>query len=591
MKIKKASIVSIYISLSQVALPVGEHMNEFEADHFFDELVTDVNYWKQTTKVDLEALQRSFKLQVPERFNLAEATVGRHSRGKRANDVALIDTNCSPVRQMTFAELNLEASRCANFLRDLGVKRGQVVVCYAPQGIEAALTHLAAYKLGAIIAPLSLLYGRDTLRHAIRDSGTSVVVSTRTAWDALAGLDAELDLKHVVIAGGANKGEVDFSLYEDFEPLLTSVDTEANAPALLLYTSGSTGLPKGILHAHRLLLGYLASVSMFYELQMREVGQVLWTPSDWSWIAGIVNVQLTGWFFGHTVVAGQGQFTANWAFDFLTQYGVTHTFLTPTALKRMAEVEEPRKRWPNLRLRAIGTGGEPCPSSVLIWGDQVLQVSINEFYGLTEVNHLIGNCRHLYPVRPGSMGQSYPGHRLAIIDDSGAQMPTGLMGQIAAHRSDPTLFLGYWNQSELTNAMFLGEWVLTGDYASIDQDGYFWYAGRNDDLIKSAGYRIGPAEVEDTLVRHPAVAEAGVVGLPDPERGQVVKAFVRLAEGHSPSNQLAEDLRRYVKNNLASYKYPRLIEFVDNFPLTSTGKISRKELRNRPVASKNYLGD
>ncbi|MCO5104369.1 MAG: AMP-binding protein [Burkholderiaceae bacterium] len=563
-------------------------MGANEADQYFDGLVTDVNRWDPNPSVELESQLRPFQLHVPERFNMSEAAVGRHARGGAANQVALIDTQHSPARQLTFEELDREASRCAAFLRALGVERGQVVVCYASQGMEAALTHLAAYKLGAVIAPLSLLYGRDTLRHAIRDSGASIVVSTRTAWDALAGLGAELNLKHLVIAGGATGTEVDFGDYAEHAPLDRPVETNANDPALLLYTSGSTGLPKGILHAHRLLLGYLASVSMFYELQMREAGQVLWTPSDWSWIAGIVNVQLTGWFFGHTVVAGQSKFSAEWAFEFIARHGITHTFLTPTALKRMAEIENPRLRWPHLRLRAIGTGGEPCPSALLAWGEDSLQVPINEFYGLTEVNHLIGNCRHLYPIRPGSMGKSYPGHRIAIIDENGNPLPAGATGQIAAHKSDPTLFLGYWNQPERTQAMYLGEWVLTGDYARVDSDGYFWYAGRNDDLIKSAGYRIGPAEVEDTLVRHPAVAEAGVVGIPDPDRGQIVKAFVRLVDGYLPSRELADDLRRHVKANLASYKFPRLIEFVDNFPLTTTGKISRKELRNQPLASTNY---
>jgi len=558
-------------------------MNQTDAMLQVDTLTTDVSAWALEPQTAFAALRQSFQIIVPDNFNMGDAAVGRHARGEQRDRIALVDTSGERDRNYTFAELDREAGRCASFLRQLGVGREQVVVCYAPQGFDAAIVHLAAYKLGSIIAPLSLLYGRDTLRHAIRDSGAKIVVSTRHAWDALDGLDAELDLAHLVIAGGARDAEVDFARYAACEPLTSPVDTRADDPALLLYTSGSTGMPKGILHAHRLLLGYLASVSLFYELQMRDPGQVLWTPSDWSWIAGIVNVQLTGWFFAQTVVAGQGRFTPQWAFEFMARHGVTHTFLTPTALKRMAEIASPYSDWPGLRLRAIGTGGEPCPSAVLAWGKQALQVPINEFYGLTEVNHLVGNCQRLYPARPGSMGRAYPGHQMVVLDEQGAPVPAGQMGQIAAHRSDPTLFLGYWKQPERTAAMFLGDWVLTGDYGSVVADGYFWYHGRNDDLIKSAGYRIGPAEVEDTLVRHPAVAEAGVVGLPDQERGQVVTAFVRLAEGHVPSEQLADDLRQFVKSNLASYKFPRRIEFVDEFPLTNTGKISRKELRNQAL--------
>lgn len=552
-------------------------------------LVTDVNQWRGDGRT-YEELCSGFQLRVPEFFNMAEATVTRHAGGLLADAPALICTPGTDGREtgitLSYRELDNQSNRFASMLQALGVRRGDVVVCYAEQGLHAALAHLAAYKLGAVIAPLSLLYGKDTLRHAINDSRSRLVVTTRSAWDAVPGLrDALPCLETVVVAGGAHDDEIDSDRFWDYSPLSAIARTSANDPALLLYTSGSTGLPKGILHAHRLILGYLASVSLFYELQMDEPGQVLWTPSDWSWIAGIVNVQMTGWFFGHTVVAGQGRFTPEWVFDFLASQGVTHTFLTPTALKRMAQVPNPRDRWPALRLRAIGTGGEPCPAAVLDWAASALQVPVNEFYGLTEVNHLVGNCSQLYPARPGSMGRVYPGHHLVILDDEGQPVNAGTPGQIAAQRDDPTLFLGYWNQPERTKAMFQDEWVLTGDYARADAEGYFWYEGRRDDLIKSAGYRIGPAEVEDTLVSHPSVEEAAVVGVPDAERGQAVKAYIKLAKGYLAGEPLAEELRQFVKNNLAVYKYPRLVEFVESFPLTSTGKISRKELRAKSVCA------
>ncbi|MEP7207545.1 MAG: AMP-binding protein [Casimicrobiaceae bacterium] len=543
--------------------------------------ITDVNGWRDHP-APWESLYASFRLEVPARFNLAEATVGRHARGERRHQVALVaELPDGDAVRWTYAELYAEALRFAGFLRGLGVARGDVVACYAPQGRPAALTHLAAYLLGAISAPLSLLYGRDTVLHALRDSGATVLVTERDAWSTIADIRADLPaIRHVVVAGGASGADEAFEDYLKADPLLRGEDTAADEPAILLYTSGSTGLPKGILHAHGLLLGYLASVSLFYELEMADPGQVLWTPSDWSWIAGIVNVQMTGWWFGQVVVAGQGRFTPEWVFGFLSRHGVTHTFLTPTALKRMAESRHLRERWPGLRLRAIGTGGEPCPGAVLDWAEAELGIPVNEFYGLTEVNHLVGNCRHLFPPRPGSMGRAYPGHRLAVLDAEGRVLPDGETGEIAAHRTDPTLFLGYWRQPERTAAMFCDEWVRTGDYGHRDPEGYFWYAGRQDDLIKSAGYRIGPAEVEDTLVRHPAVAEAAVVGVPDAERGQVVKAFVRLVAGTDASEALADALREHVKHNLAAYKYPRQIEFVQSYPLTSTGKISRKALRS-----------
>ena len=546
----------------------------------FERIVTDVNEWR-TSRASREALLAGFSIDTPARFNLATAAVGRHARGPRRDTSALVDASATPVRTLSFAELDDYSGRSAQYLKSLGVRRGDVVIAYMAQGIEAALTHLAAYKLGAIVAPLSLLYGRDTLRHAILDSGAGTLVTTRAALDSLAGLLTELGVGRVLVSGGTQGTEIAFEGYVDHVPLAQVADTAADDPALLLYTSGSTGLPKGILHAHRLLLGYLASVSLFYEMQMREPGQVLWTPSDWSWIAGIVNVQLTGWFYGHTVVAGQAQFTPEWAFDFMARHGVTHTFLTPTALKRMAQIQAPRQLWPALCLRVIGTGGEPCPSAVLTWADERLKVPVNEFYGLTEVNHLVGNCRQLYPVKPGSMGKAYPGHRLEVLDAQGRAVADGELGQIAAHRSDPTRFLGYWRDPQRTQAMVLGDWILTGDYARRDSEGYFWYSGRDDDLIKSAGYRIGPAEVEDSLIQHPAVAEAAVIGVADAERGQIVKAFVRLADGQTPSQALAEQLRSFVKTNLAVYKFPRQIQFVSSFPLTCTGKISRKTLRQQ----------
>jgi acetyl-CoA synthetase len=554
-------------------------------EHAIEDLVTDVNGWAGEP-LDYSELRSRFQIRIPEFFNMAQATVGRHASGAKADSVALVCGLAEDGGQgaLTYRQLDLEANRFASFLRRHGVSRGDVVVCYAPQCLTAALTHLAAYKLGAIVAPLSLLYGRDTLRHALRDSRAPVIVTTRSAWDALPAIREELpDLRTVIVAGPVRGDEIAASDYQRETPIAAPAATLATDPALLLYTSGSTGLPKGILHAHRLVLGYLASVSLFYELQMREPGQVLWTPSDWSWIAGIVNVQMTGWFFGHTVVAGQGKFSPEWVFDFVSEYGVTHTFLTPTALKRMAQLTSPRQRWPGIRLRAIGTGGEPCPSAILDWSIRELQVPINEFYGLTEVNHLVGNCRRLYPARPGSMGRAYPGHHLKVLGDDGDEVPVGQVGQIAARRDDPTLFLEYWNQPEKTAAMFQGDWVLTGDYAKVDSDGYFWYEGRRDDLIKSAGYRIGPAEVEDCLVAHPAVAEAAVVGVPDPERGQVIKAYIRLASGTVATESLAEELRHHVKQNLAAYKFPRIVEFVEKFPLTSTGKISRKDLRAQSV--------
>jgi acetyl-CoA synthetase len=253
--------------------------------------------------------------------------------------------------------------------------------------------------------------------------------------------------------------------------------------------------------------------------------------------------------------------------------------MTPTALKRLAEVGNPRARW-DLKVRVICTGGESLPGDVVRWAKEDFGIVCNEFYGLTEFNHLVGNCEALYPIVPGSMGRAYPGRVVAVIDAEGNEQPDGVVGEIASWApADPSLFLGYWGQLGVPEKMRLGNWLRTSDLAMRDAEGYFWYQGRNDDLIKSAGYRIGPAEVEDALVRHPRVAEAAVIGKPDKDRGAIVMAFVRLMPGAQPSDALVKELQDHVKKNLAAYKYPREIEFVESFPLTSSGKIRRGELR------------
>ena len=540
----------------------------------------DLNSFRDEN-VSYEDLRARYRLTVPAELNIADVAVTRNVRIGRGASPALDYPDAAARATLTFAELDRLAGRFAAALARFGVARGDRVVVYAAQGLAAALTHLGCYRLGAIVAPLSTLYGPDTVRHAIAHSGARVAVVDPELWQRVTSPDLEAQVATLISTGDAFGRAHAFADCLDATAAPAVAATRAADPALLLYTSGSTGMPKGILLPHRLILGYLPSVSLFYQLEMNLPGMRLWTPSDWSWIAGIVNVMLTGWYFGQTVVAGQGRFSAAWVFEFLQANRVTHTFLTPTALKKMAEVPAPRTAYPQLALRAIGTGGEPLPGATLAWGSDALGVPINEFYGLTEVNHLVGNCQRLYPVRAGSMGRAYPGHVVDVVDERGEPVAPGTLGEIVARSDDPTAFLGYWHDPDKTAAMRLGPWLRTGDYGTRDADGYFWYHGRNDDLIKSAGYRIGPAEVEDALIRHPAVAEAAVVGAPDPDRGQIVIAFVRLAPGHGPSDALAGELQQHVKDRLAVYKYPRVVRFVDEFPLTSTGKISRKTLRSQ----------
>jgi acetyl-CoA synthetase len=526
----------------------------------------------------------AWRIPIPPMANIAADTVGRHAIGARAAHPALIfEDDAGALRQWSFAELDHAAAAFACGLARLGVRAGDPVGVHTGQRPETAFAHLAAYKLGAIVVTLSQLYGPETLRHILGDCALRAIVAEPDSiegWRALAtDLRRDVRLVATVACPGADADVA--ALLDAGAAGFVPAATRGDEPALLMYTSGSTGKPKGLLHAHRILHAYLPTVDLFYDLGARDPAAVFWTPADWAWVGGLLDLVLPAWHHGQTVVASQHRFEPEWALAFMARHRVTHSFMTPTALKRLAESGDPRSRHA-LALRVVCTGGESLPSEIVRWCEDALGAVCNEFYGLTEFNHLVGNCRQLYPIRPGSMGRAYPGHPTALVDEAGEFVPPGEIGEIVSTIDDPTLFLGYWGDPGIPERLRLGpRWLRTGDLARRDADGYYWYQGRNDDLIKSAGYRIGPAEVEDALVMHPDVAEAAVIGSPDAQRGTIVKAYVRLRRGATPGPGTVRALQEHVKRNLAAYKYPREIEFVDEFPLTSSGKIRRAELRRR----------
>ncbi len=542
------------------------------------------------TNLYRDAAGDRYRIGMPLNANIAADTIGRFARGDKADHFALIHENLDrSVETYTFAELDDMASRFAVSLADLGVESGQPVAIHTAQGPQTAIAHMAIYKLGAIALTLSHLYGPDAITHVMNDSGASVIVTNADYWknvrEQLSALDS---LEHRIVSGRTVSGEISFSdclktSSAGFEPVITKTED----PALLMYTSGSTGMPKGLLHAHRIIHAYVPTLTLIYNLELDYPDGVFWSPADWAWVGGLLDLALPAWQHGQTVVSTNQRFSAEWAFEFMERHGVTHSFMTPTALKRIAEVSEPRKKW-NLSTRVICTGGESLPGEVMRWAEDEFGIVCNEFYGLTEFNHMVGCCKLLFPPIPGSMGLALPGRQVAIIDEDGNPQPDGAAGEVASWMpDDPSLFLGYWGEPGVPDRMRLGNWLRSGDLAVRDENGYFWYQGRNDDLIKSAGYRIGPNEVEDALVSHPDVAEAAVVGKPDRERGQIVMAYVRLMQGAEQSDETRAALQQFVKDNLAVYKYPREIEFVDSFPLTSSGKIRRNVLRDR-AAGKSH---
>ena len=526
----------------------------------------------------------TWRIRIPERANIALDTLVAHARGPRRDHPALVfEDEDGSVRRYSFADLDALSDRLAKGLHTLGTKRGDPVAVHTGQRPETAVAHLAIHKLGAVVMTLSQLYGPDTVEHCLADSGTRIAITDRQAWNRVRDARSRFtELEHVLMVGAPAAGERGFDACLAAEAGgIEYASTGPEDPALLMYTSGSTGLPKGLLHGHRIMHAYTPTMTLAYDLELDWPGAVFWTPADWAWVGGWLDTVLPAWQHGQTVVSTQHRFDEEWAFDFMARHGVTHSFMTPTALKRLAEVRAPRQRW-ELATRVICTGGESLPGDVVRWADDEFGIVVNEFYGLTEFNHMVGCCKALYPVVPGSMGIRYPGRRTAIIDDAGNVQPDGTVGEIASWREDdPSLFLGYWGDPGVPERMRLGGWLRSGDLALRGEDGYFRYQGRNDDLIKSAGYRIGPAEVEDALVRHEQVAEAAVVASPDPDRGSVVMAYVRVMPGVVPGDGLVRELQDHVKRNLAAYKYPRVVEFVEEFPLTSSGKISRRTLRAR----------
>ncbi|MCH8154276.1 MAG: acyl-CoA synthetase [Proteobacteria bacterium] len=484
---------------------------------------------------------------------------------------------------------------CGNRLQGVrglhGVARRARVAILLPQAPETALAHIATYKLGAIAVPLFTLFGADALAFRLSDSGAKALITNADGLAKIAEIRARLPALEIVLSvdgPGEGPGDGALGFHEELDKAsdaFTPVDTAADDPALIIYTSGTTGPPKGALHAHRTLLGHLPGVELPQEL-FPKAGDLFWTPADWAWIGGLIDVLLPSWHHGVPVLAHRmAKFDPEEAFRLMADFGVRNAFMPPTALKIMRRVARPRERW-NYALRSIGSGGETLGAELLDWGRATFGLTVNEFYGQTECNLVVANCAGLMPVKPGSMGRAAPGHEVAIVDSDGTALPDGETGNIAIQRPDPVMFLEYWNDPAATAAKFAGDWMLTGDTGIRDADGYFHFVGREDDVITSGGYRIGPGEVEDCLLKHPAVAMAAVVGVPDALRGERVKAFLVLDQGAAASEALAAEIQDFVKTRLAAHEYPREVAFVDALPLTATGKIMRKDLRALSEAPK-----
>ena len=527
-------------------------------------------------------IYQSFHWQVPDIYNIGIDICDKHAH--RPQRLALIYEKASgEVEQYTFGALKRISNQLANALTALGVKNGDRVAILLPQCPETAIAHIATYKIGGIAVPLFTLFGPDALTYRLTDSQAKVIITDTTGVDTLETIRHELpDLVHVLnIQSKKREGTIDFwECLDKGAVAFTPVATRADDPALIIYTSGTTGPPKGALHAHRTLLGHLPGVELPQNLFPQE-GDLFWTPADWAWIGGLIDVLFPSWHHGVPVLAYRARkFDPEFAFHLMAKHKVRNVFLPPTALKMLRQVKTPRGRLAP-QLRSIGSGGETLGEELLEWGKSTFGVTINEFYGQTEVNLVVGNCAQIMPVKPGSMGRAIPGHIVEIVDDDGNILPRGIVGHVAVKKPDPVMFLEYWKNRSATEGKFVGDWCLTGDTARMDKEDYLWFVGRQDDLITSSGYRIGPGEIEDCLLKHPAVAMAAVVGIPDDIRTEVVKAFIVLKPEITADETLENEIKNFVRHRLAAHEYPRLIEFIASLPMTATGKIIRKDLRRR----------
>jgi len=532
-----------------------------------------------------EALYRDFRWEIPAKFNMGHTVCDAWAESEPGR-VCLQHFNPDGNHfSMTYGELRDRSASFANALVSLGVRAGDRVALLLPQGFETVVAHVAIYKMGAIALPLALLFGAEALEYRLQAAGASAIVTNRFGLERLRPIRDRLsELTQVISIDGAEEGVSGFAdLVAAHPPLFEVADTGPDDPALMIFTSGTTGPPKGALHGHRVLPGHIPGMQFAHE-GFPQAGDRLWTPSDWAWAGGLLNALLPSLMLGVPVVSSPAQkFDPHMAFRIMAEMEVRNAFIPPTALRLLKSVDNPRAHY-DLKLRTIGSAGEALGRETFEWARSALGVSVNEFFGQTECNFVLSSSEAFGVSRAGATGKPVPGHRVAIVDADGIEVPVGETGQIAIKRPDPVMFLGYWQNEAATEAKFANDWLLTGDIGRQDADGYISFVGRDDDVITSSGYRIGPSEIEDCLGGHPAVQLAAAVGKPDAVRTEIVKAYVVLVPGHEPSEALAAEIRKWVKTRLSMHEYPREIEFVDALPLTTSGKVIRRLLRERAIA-------
>ena len=534
-----------------------------------------------------DELYNSFRWSIPENYNIASDTIDKFSNSERIALKHVLDNgNCN---EFTFKYLQQKSNQLANVLDHLSFKNDDRVGIILGQCPETILSHMACFKSGKISIPLFSLFGDDALLFRLKDSGASTVICDDLSIEKIKRINEFLPcLKNIISINRKKSDAKVLSFYElisNASDKYKNVESKSNDPALIIYTSGTTGDPKGALLPHKVLLGHIPGVEMPHEFltSSHPVTDCFWTPADWAWIGGLFDVLMPALFFGIPVISYRSsKFDPEFTFTLLEKYEVKNTFIPPTALKMMKSFNQNFKG-KNLKLRTLGSGGESLGQELLKWGKEIFDVGINEFYGQTECNLTISNCGLIMKQKLGSIGKPVPGHNVRLMNKEGSFInDENEEGEIVVNSSSPSTLLGYWNNKSETEKKIIDGWLHTGDYATLDEDGYFYFKGRKDDLINSSGYRIGPSEIENTILSIDEVEMAAVVGVPDDLRGQIVKAVIVPKNKFYINNQnleLKDKIKNKVKDKLAAHEYPRIIEFVYELPLTTTGKIKRNIIR------------
>ncbi len=537
-----------------------------------------------TRAATYEEVYAAFKWNLPERYNIAWDVCDRHATD--ASKLALIHETGGEVRKYTFRDIQILANRLANTLVGLGLVQGDRVLLQLSQHPVTAFAHVACWKAGLVSVPCSVLFGADALEYRLNNCGAKVLITdSANLFKVLEVREKTPDLRHVfVIDGPAGDGVLALlPTIERASSEFTTLSLTPDTPGFINYTSGTTGNPKGTLQGHRSMIGHMPGLELLYDFFPQE-GDLLWSPADWAWLAGLMDVLMPAWFYGKPVLSfAMKGFDPELALVMMGKHAVRNSLLTPTVLKLMRPVVGQVKKH-GVKLRSILSGSEAVGKDLLLEMNDVFGAAINEGFGQTECNVVLGNCTNLNHFKIGSLGVQTPGHVAAVVDDQGNPLPNGTTGNLAFKRPDPVMLLEYWKNPNATRDKFAQDWLITGDLASRDDDGFYWFFGRADDVISSSGYRIGPTEIEDAIRRHPAVSMAAAIGVPDPERTEIIRAYVLLAAGQTGSDALAEEIRSSVRDRLARHEYPREIVFVDALPMTATGKILRRELRDQARA-------